>query len=46
MLKPLCKELDAIIIEFKVYQSKKEKDLYETLASALAHSVVQVRKND
>ena len=36
MLEPLCKELDAIIIEFKVYQPKKEKNLSETLASALA----------
>ncbi len=36
MLEPLKPEDDAIIMEFKVFQPKKEKDLEETTAAALA----------
>lgn len=37
-LVPIDKEKDnAYIIEFKVYKPKKEKDLEETVANALAH---------
>ncbi len=36
MLEPLRAEDDAIIIEFKVFQPKKEKDLEDTAAAALA----------
>lgn len=35
MLEPLTAELDAIIIEFKVRNSKKEKELEDTLEAAL-----------
>ena len=36
MLEPLNQEDDAIIIEFKVYNERREKSLEDTLASALA----------
>ncbi|MBR5316802.1 MAG: AAA family ATPase [Lachnospiraceae bacterium] len=35
MLEPLEKDLDAIIIEFKVFNARKEKNLEETLQNAL-----------
>ena len=35
MLEPLEKEMDAIIIEFKVFNARKEKNLEETLQNAL-----------
>lgn len=35
MLEPLHPEDDGIIIEFKVFQPKKEKNLQETVATAL-----------
>ena len=36
MLEPKKREDDAIIMEFKVFRPAKEKDLQETVASALA----------
>ncbi len=36
MLEPLNREDDAMILEFKVFQPRKEKDLEETAAAALA----------
>ena len=36
MIEPVNKEEDAIILEFKVFQSTKEKNLEETVQSALA----------
>lgn len=36
MLEPLDRKDDAIILEFKVFQPKKEKDLKETAQAALA----------
>ena len=35
MLKPLNKEDDGIILEFKIYNPKKEADLEETVQAAL-----------
>ena len=36
MIEPKNQEEDAIILEFKVYNNRKEKSLEETVASALA----------